>query len=55
MSVVALRPSPTAWASPIRHPVCVVKSDQPCPIRRVQRQRIAEAVRPLPRRLAYDH
>lgn len=50
-SVVAPRPLPTAWASPIRHPVCVVKSDQPCPIRRVQRQRIAEAVRPSPRRL----
>ena len=51
MPVVSLRPLPPAWASTLPHRVRIVESDQPGTIRRVQRRRIAEAVRPLRRRL----
>ena len=55
MQVVALRPLSAPWASPLPHRVRIVESDQSGSVRRVQRQRVAEAVRPFGRDLGPHH
>ena len=55
MPVVALHSLPAAWASTLPHRVRVVESDQPGAIRRMQRQRVAEAVWPFRRHLGLHH
>jgi len=55
MPMVALCPSTPARAWPLPNRMCIVESNQSGAIRRVQRQRIAEAVWPFRRHLGLHH